>query len=150
MLGIRALYAGDFDPKVKLQRLQTVAYYWITRLTNASKPRYAREENGFKPSGVLPATAFFAGLGGQRLWPEWRSVVLRVRAGICEYVLEDVQRRLEENSQAMRVRRETVEHPFETIKARMGATHFLTRRLKNVKTFASQRKADNTCSSVPI
>lgn len=51
-----------------------------------------------------------------------------------EHLLEDVQRRLDENPQAMRVRRETVEHPFGTIKARMGATHFLMRRLKNVKT----------------
>ena len=32
------------------------------------------------------------------------------------------------------MRRETVEHPFGTIKARMGATHFLMKRLKNVKT----------------
>jgi transposase len=44
-----------------------------------------------------------------------------------EHVLEDVQRRLDENPQAMRIRRETVEHPFGTIKARMGATHFLTK-----------------------
>ena len=51
-----------------------------------------------------------------------------------EHVLEDVQRRLDENPQAMRVRRETVEHPFGTLKARMGATHFLMKRLKNVKT----------------
>jgi transposase len=51
-----------------------------------------------------------------------------------EHVLEDVQRRLDENPKAMRVRRETVEHPFGTIKARMGATHFLMKRLKNVKT----------------
>ena len=51
-----------------------------------------------------------------------------------EHVLDDVQRRLDENPQAMRVRRETVEHPFGTIKARMGATHFLMRRLHNVKT----------------
>jgi len=51
-----------------------------------------------------------------------------------EHVLEDVQRRLHENPQAMRVRRETVEHPFGTLKARMGATHFLMKRLKNVKT----------------
>ena len=51
-----------------------------------------------------------------------------------EHVLKDVQRRLDENPQAMRVRRETVEHPFGTIKARMGATHFLMKRLKNVKT----------------
>lgn len=51
-----------------------------------------------------------------------------------EHVLEDVQQRLDENPQAMRIRRETVEHPFGTIKARMGATHFLMKRLKNVKT----------------
>ncbi len=51
-----------------------------------------------------------------------------------EYLLEDVQRRLDENPQAMRIRRETVEHPFGTIKMRMGATHFLMKRLKNVKT----------------
>ena len=32
----------------------------------------------------------------------------------------------------MRVRRRTAEHPFGTIKAWMGATHFLTRTLKRV------------------
>lgn len=51
-----------------------------------------------------------------------------------EHLLEDVQRRLDNNPKAMRVRRETVEHPFGTIKARMGATHFLMKQLKNVKT----------------
>jgi hypothetical protein len=34
----------------------------------------------------------------------------------------------------MRVRRQTVEHPFATLKMRMGATHFLMKRLKNVAT----------------
>ena len=34
----------------------------------------------------------------------------------------------------MRQRRETVEHPFGTIKMRLGATHFLMKRLKNVRT----------------
>jgi transposase len=33
---------------------------------------------------------------------------------------------------AMRVRRQTVEHVFGTIKDWMGASHFKTRRLKNV------------------
>jgi hypothetical protein len=32
----------------------------------------------------------------------------------------------------MRQRRETVEHPFGTMKARMGATHFLTKTLPKV------------------
>jgi transposase/ParB-like chromosome segregation protein Spo0J len=51
-----------------------------------------------------------------------------------EHLVEAVQRRLDENPEAMRQRRETVEHPFGTIKMRMGATHFLMKRLKNVKT----------------
>jgi transposase len=49
-------------------------------------------------------------------------------------VLEAVQQRLDENPQAMRVRRETVEHPFGTLKMRMGATHFLMKRLPKVAT----------------
>ena len=32
----------------------------------------------------------------------------------------------------MRIRRQTVEHPFRTIKTWMGSTHFLTRTLKRV------------------
>jgi len=34
----------------------------------------------------------------------------------------------------MRVRRATVEHPFGTLKAWMGATHFKMKRLDNVRT----------------
>jgi transposase len=43
-----------------------------------------------------------------------------------------VQQRLDANPEAMRQRRETVEHPFGTMKARMGATHFLTKTLPKV------------------
>jgi hypothetical protein len=49
-----------------------------------------------------------------------------------EHVLNAVQQRLDANPQAMRQRRETVEHPFGTMKARMGATHFLTKTLPKV------------------
>ena len=51
-----------------------------------------------------------------------------------EHVLEAVQRRLDKHPEKMRQRRETVEHPFGTIKARMGATHFLMKTLKRVRT----------------
>jgi transposase len=51
-----------------------------------------------------------------------------------EHVLEAAQKRLDENPQAMRQRRETVEHPFGTLKMRMGATHFLMKRLPKVAT----------------
>jgi transposase/molybdopterin-binding protein len=49
-----------------------------------------------------------------------------------EHLLEAMQERLDANPHAMRQRRETVEHPFGTMKARMGATHFLTKTLPKV------------------
>jgi len=49
-----------------------------------------------------------------------------------EAVIEAMQRRLDRAPRAMRIRRQTVEHVFGTLKAWMGATHFKTRRLKNV------------------
>ena len=60
--------------------------------------------------------------GSERRIPRWEH----------EHVLEAVQERLDRNPEAMRVRRETVEHPFGTIKARMGATHFLCKTLPKV------------------
>ena len=51
-----------------------------------------------------------------------------------EHVLEAVQRRLDEHPEKMRQRRETVEHPFGTLKARMGATHFLMKTRPKVAT----------------
>ncbi|KXV03261.1 transposase [Caballeronia megalochromosomata] len=51
-----------------------------------------------------------------------------------EAVLEDMQTRLDHAPEMMRIRRQTVEHPFGTIKAWMGATHFLTRTIERVST----------------
>jgi transposase len=45
-----------------------------------------------------------------------------------------MQRRLGHRPDAMRVRRQTAEHPFGIIKVWMGATHFLTRTLRRVGT----------------
>src|SRR6187200_1271153 len=58
----------------------------------------------------------------------------RVNRWEHEHVLEAVQQRLDENPQAMRQRRVTAEHPFATLKMRMGATHFLMKRLPKVAT----------------
>jgi Transposase DDE domain len=49
-------------------------------------------------------------------------------------VLEKVQRRLDQDPNNMTLRRQTAEHPFGTIKAWMGATHFLLRRRDKVAT----------------
>ena len=51
-----------------------------------------------------------------------------------EDVLEEVQRRLDEHPEKMRLRRETVEHPFGTFKCWMGYTHFQMKTLKHVGT----------------
>jgi len=51
-----------------------------------------------------------------------------------ETVLDQVQQRLDRNPHLMRVRRATVEHPFGTLKAWMGSTHFLTKTLERVNT----------------
>ena len=51
-----------------------------------------------------------------------------------EHVLDDVERRLDEHPEKMRTRRQTVEHPFGTIKSWMGYTHFLMKTLKHVRT----------------
>jgi hypothetical protein len=45
-----------------------------------------------------------------------------------------MQTRLDLKSDSMRIRRQTVEHPFGTIKLWMGSAHFLTRTLKKVST----------------
>ncbi len=48
-----------------------------------------------------------------------------------EHVLEAAQQRLDEHPEKMRQRRETVEHPFGTIKYWMGYTHFQMKTQKN-------------------
>ena len=45
-----------------------------------------------------------------------------------------MQQRLDRQPDAMKLRRQTVEHPFGTLKSWMGSTHFLTKRLPRVST----------------
>jgi hypothetical protein len=64
----------------------------------------------------------------------------RIRRWVHEAEIEDMQARqakpsqakLNASSQAAVVRKQTVEHPFGTIKMWMGANHFLTQLLKNI------------------
>jgi hypothetical protein len=76
------------------------------------------------------------GLALRRYWTNaWRGRAIKHRCTPAkerrttrweqEHILEAVQRRLDEHPEKMRQRRETVEHPFGTIKAWMGATHCL-------------------------
>src|SRR3984957_10757089 len=56
----------------------------------------------------------------------------RIKRWEHEHIIDAVQRRLDEHPEKMRQRRETVGHPFGTIKARMGGTHFLMKTLPRV------------------
>ena len=91
---------------------------------------YTNEENGQKLRRYWTNACRHCALkkrcttGTQRRITRWEH----------EHVLEAVQKRLDKNPQAMRQRRETVEHPFGTLKMRMGATHFLMKRLPKVAT----------------
>ncbi len=58
----------------------------------------------------------------------------RIRRWEHEQVIEAMQERMDRAPNVMRVRRATVEHPFGTIKAWMGATHFRLKTLEKVKT----------------
>ena len=58
----------------------------------------------------------------------------RVRRWEHEDVIDAMQRRLDREPEKMRQRRQTVEHPFGTIKHWMGSTHFLTKTIGRVST----------------
>jgi transposase len=94
------------------------------------KYHYTNEENGQRLRRYWTNACRHCALkhrcttGAQRRITRWEH----------EHVLEAAQKRLDENPQAMRQRRETVEHPFGTLKMRMGATHFLMKRLPKVAT----------------
>jgi transposase len=62
------------------------------------------------------------------------SKTRRIKRWEHENKLDEMDDMLHAWSMSMNIRKSTVEHPFGTIKSWMGATHFLTKRLKNVGT----------------
>jgi transposase len=108
---------------------------------------YLAEEDVYRcPAGKKLSYHYTNEEDGQQLRRYWTNVCSDCALKPCctsgkerritrwehEHVLEAVQQRLDRNPQAMRQRRETVEHPFGTLKMRMGATHFLMKRLPKV------------------
>ena len=94
------------------------------------KHRYTSEENGQNMRRYWTGACATCPLKAQCTTGSER----RITRWEHEHVVEAVQTRLDKNPQAMRVRRETVEHPFATLKMRMGATHFLCKTLPKVAT----------------
>jgi hypothetical protein len=110
---------------------------------------YLPEQNAYRcPAGEIAIKRFTSVEKGVTLHTYWPSACprcplkaqctpsdyRRVRRWEHEAVLDAMQQRLDREPEAMRLRRQTVEHPFATIKAWMGATHFLTKRLPRVST----------------
>ncbi|WP_339079326.1 IS1182 family transposase [Pseudomonas sp. TMP9] len=92
--------------------------------------RYASIEKGLKPHTYWSSHCQNCELKAQCT----PSTQRRVRRWEHESVLENMQQRLDQAPEMMRIRKQTVEHPFGTLKAWMGATHFLTRTLPRVST----------------
>lgn len=92
--------------------------------------RYTTEENGLTVHRYWSSNCQACALkskcttGRERRVTRWEH----------EAILEAMQDRLDCDPEIMRVRRQTVEHPYGTLKAWMGSTHFLTRTLKHVST----------------
>jgi transposase len=111
--------------------------------------RYVTKDDVYLcPAGERAIHRFTRVEKGQTLHRYWPSACprcpLKLRCTTGDYrrisrwehedVLEVMQERLDGNPEAMRLRRQTVEHPFGTLKAWMGATHFLTKTLPRVST----------------
>jgi transposase len=92
--------------------------------------RFARVEGGLKLnrywSSHCPCCAI-----KERCTP---SDYRRVSRWEHQAVLDEMQHRLDQAPDAMRIRRQTAEHPFGTIKSWMGSAHFLTRTLERIRT----------------
>jgi len=110
---------------------------------------YLADEDVYRcPAGEKLTYRFTAEEDGQKLRRYWTDACgscpikaqctpgkqRRITRWEHEEVVEAVQERLDKNPDAMRTRRETVEHPFGTMKMRMGATHFLMKTLPKVAT----------------
>ena len=95
---------------------ENLAYHYTTEENGLALRRYWT--NACQSCAIKPTCT----TGKERRISRWEH----------EHILEAVQRRLDEHPEKMRQRRKTVEHPFGTIKARMGATHFLMKTLPRV------------------
>jgi len=92
--------------------------------------RFTREEAGKKIRRYWSSACVRCSIKSQCTPGDYR----RVSRWEHEAVVEAAKVRLADHPNVMRTRRATVEHPFGTLKAWMGSTHFLTKTLKCVST----------------
>jgi transposase len=87
-------------------------------------------EDGLRTHSYWPSTCPRCPIKAQCTSSSFR----RIRRWEHEHVLEAMQERLRQMPEASRLRRQTAEHVFGTLKAWMGATHFLTKTIPKVRT----------------
>jgi transposase len=92
--------------------------------------RFQAEENGLTVHKYWSSACSRCAIKSQCTPSPYR----RVTRWEHEAVLEAVEARLDKEPERMRVRRQTAEHPFGTLKAWMGYTHFQMKTLKHVST----------------
>ena len=92
--------------------------------------RFARVEGGLMINRYWSSACPACSIKAQCTPSDYR----RVSRWEHQTVLDDMERRLDLAPDSMRIRRQTVEHPFGTIKLWMGSAHFLTKTLDRVST----------------
>ena len=116
---------------------------------NRNQFRYIADDDEYEcPAGERLIYRFTLEEAGKKIRRYWSSACVRcsiksqctpgdyrrVSRWEHEAVVETAEARLIDHPNVMRTRRATVEHPFGTLKAWMGSTHFLTKTLDRVST----------------
>ena len=136
--GIDALVPKPLTSNSKAEGASTSATSSTTRSATSTAAR----------PGSSPSTGSRRVEDGKTLHKYWTSACpscpIKPRCTTSDYrritrwehedVLEAMQARLDGTPEASRLRRQTVEHVFGTLKAWMGSTHFLTKTLPRVRT----------------
>jgi transposase len=135
--------------KAQMQELRAVGEQLKQWQFDKRHIRYIAAEDQYEcPAGQRASRRFATVEDGMTIYKYWSSACptcplrakctdgkhRRITRWEHEQVLEAMQARLDRTPQASRIRRQTVEHTFGTLKFWMGATHFLTRTLPRVST----------------
>jgi len=90
--------------------------------------RFTREENGKLIRRYWSSACTHCSMKSRCTTGKYR----RISRWEHESILDDLEVRVEQNPDMMKIRRSTVEHPFGTIKSWMGSTHFQMKTMKRV------------------
>jgi hypothetical protein len=155
VLADRGYFSGEAILECELQGITALVPKPLTSANRAQGLfdkrdfQYLAKDDEYRcPAGERAIRRFTSVEDGLRLHKYWSSACPRCpmtsRCTRGEYrritrweherVLDAMPARLDRTPEASRLRRQSVEHPFATLKAWMGSTHFLMRTLPRVRT----------------